>query len=107
MPSQRGEGVEEHDFAKIVDYFMTHNAKHNTYNVGIGKKTGLISIAKKVQAISPNKPEITVKKKGLGNEYTCSISRLKSEVNIKFTDIDKSIKELYKWYEKNRSGISL
>lgn len=95
------------DFARIVDYFITHKAKHNAYNVGSESKTDLMAIAKKVQAVSPNRPEIIVRKKGLGKEYACSIDRLKSEVNMKFTDIDKSIKELYDWYSRNKSSISL
>ncbi|MCX6706626.1 MAG: NAD-dependent epimerase/dehydratase family protein [Candidatus Woesearchaeota archaeon] len=94
------------DLAKIIDHFITHEPKHRSYNVGSGKKTDLLSIAKEINRISGSSNRITVKEEGLGNEYSCNIQRLSSEVKIEYTDMKVALKELYRWYDCNRSGLS-
>lgn len=88
------------DFVRIVDYFINHKAKHKFYNIGMGKKIDILTIANKINKIAHKKSKIIVKNKGLNNEYTCDNSRLKSELKkLKFTDFDKSLKDLYDWYK--------
>lgn len=90
------------DFVRIVDYFINHNAKNKFYNIGTGKKIDLLTIAKKINEIADKKSTISIKNKGLNNEYTCDNARLKKELkNFLFTDFDESLKELYNWYRNN------
>jgi len=87
------------DFVKIVDYFINHKTKFKFYNIGTGKKIDILTIANKINKIADKKSKIIIKNKGLNNEYTCDSSRLKNEIKkFKFTDFDKSLKELYDWY---------
>lgn len=94
------------DFVRIVEYFISHNAKHKFYNAGSGKKINLKSLAQKVNLIADNKSKIVIKKQGLNNEYSSNNKKLIKELNdFKFTSIDKSIKELYAWYKENKNTI--
>lgn len=87
------------DFVRIVDHFISHKAKHKFYNIGTGVKIDLLTIADKINKIAHKKSKIIVKNKGLNNEYTCDSSRLVKELKkFRFTDFDKSLKELYDWY---------
>ncbi|MEK7178035.1 MAG: NAD(P)-dependent oxidoreductase, partial [Patescibacteria group bacterium] len=88
------------DFVKIVDYFISHKAKHKFYNIGTGKKIDLLTIANKINKIADKKSKIIIKNKGLNNEYTCDNSRLKEELKkFSFTNFDKALVELYNWYK--------
>ena len=85
------------DFVKIVDWFINNKPKYKFYNIGTGKTINLVTIATKI-----NK-KISIKKKGLNNEYSCDNSRLMKELgDFKFTDIDTSIKELYESFSNRR-----
>lgn len=90
------------DFVKIVDYFIENEVKYKFYNIGTGKKIDLITIAGLVNDVATKKSEIMVKNKGLSNEYSCDNKRLINELgaSFKFIEIDKSIKDLFYWYEK-------
>jgi len=90
------------DFVKIVDYFINHQTKHKFYNIGRGEKIDILTIANKINRIADKRSKITIKNKGLNNEYTCNNSLLMSELKkFEFTDFDKSLKELYLWYKNN------
>lgn len=88
------------DFVRIVDYFINHKTKHKFYNIGTGKRIDILTIANKINKISNKKSKITIKNRGLNNEYTCDNSRLINELKkFNFTDFDKSLVELYNWYK--------
>lgn len=88
------------DFVRIVDYFINHKAKQKFYNIGTDNKIDILTIANKINKIADKKSKITIKNRGLNNEYTCDNSRLKNELKkFKFTDFDDSLKELYNWYK--------
>lgn len=90
------------DFIRIVNHFISHKVKYKFYNIGTGVKIDLLTIADKINKITDRKSKITIENKGLNNEYTCNNSRLVNELGkFEFTDFDKSLKELYDWYEKN------
>lgn len=90
------------DFKNIVDYFVSHDSKFNTYNVSSGKKVRLDELARKIVAATGKNVPVMVKNKTFGNEYTCSNVRLKKEIkNIKFTTTGESLNELINWYRKN------
>ena len=88
------------DLIRIIDYFITHTAKFNIYNVGSGRKIDLITIATIINNIKWSFP-IKIKTRGLQNEYTCNIDRLMKEISpFEFTPIEKAIQKLYIEYEQ-------
>jgi len=96
------------DLVRIIEYFILQKPKYKFYNVGKGEKIDLLTIAGKVKKISGKNVEIIVKNKGLGQEYTCDVSRLKNEIKeFNFTSHDDAIRELYRWYQKNKKSIDL
>ena len=91
------------DFVRIVDYFINHQIKHKFYNIGTGRRIDILTIANKINRIAGKESKITIKNRGLNNEYTCDHSRLKNElIKFEFADFDKSLKELYDWYKNNQ-----
>lgn len=92
------------DFVRILDYFINHNLKFKSYNIGSGQPIDLITIAKKVNAIAPQVSPIKIKSKGLAFEYSCSSKRLIKELgNLKFTKMDDAILKLYKFYDQRKA----
>ncbi len=87
------------DLMRIIDYFINHETKHKIYNVSSGSRIDLITIAGKINAISPFQSKFIIRKQGLNNEYTASNVRLTREMkDFKFTSIEEGISDLYKWY---------
>ncbi len=95
------------DFSKLIEYFIENPSKEKFYNIGRGQKIDLITIAKKINKIAPNKVKIIVKKRGLDNEYTCNNSRLIKELkNFQFEKFDVSLVRLYNWYMKTLNTLN-
>ena len=94
------------DFATIVEYFITHAPRHNAYNIGSGRKIDLLTIAQKILRLQKSTKKIIVSRRGMGNEYTPSISRLRHEFpGFRPTPIDESLARLYAWYEERKKTI--
>ncbi|OGG13748.1 hypothetical protein A2773_00630 [Candidatus Gottesmanbacteria bacterium RIFCSPHIGHO2_01_FULL_39_10] len=94
------------DLVKIIDFFINHKTTFRVFNVGRGKATDLLTIAKKINKIALKKQKIIVRNKELGNEYTCDNSRLLDEIRkFKFSDFDKTLEDLYKWYSSIKSNL--
>lgn len=90
------------DLIRIIDYFINNETKYNFYNVSSGKKIDLITLARKINAISPYRSKVIIRRKGLNKEYTASNTRLTEEIKgFKFTSIEEGISDLYKWYRKH------
>ncbi len=91
------------DLVKILDFFIKNDRlKYNHYNVCTGQKVDLLSLANKIRNYSSKDLEIRIAKKGLNKEYTGDNTRLIEEVkDLEFTPIDKSVQELYDWYNSN------
>ena len=88
------------DLVNIIKIFIEKKIKYKSYNIGTGKSIDLVSIFKRIQKITGKDIELKIKVPGLNNEYTCDINRFLSEFkNIKYTDMDVAIKEMYTWYE--------
>jgi GDP-L-fucose synthase len=88
------------DFVKIIDFFISNEVREKFYNIGTGSKTDLISIANMVNTAAKRKSTIIIKRKGLGNEYTCNNRKLVSEMKkISCTDINEAIRKIYDWYK--------
>lgn len=90
------------DLIKITKWFIDNNPKEKIYNVCTGYTFDLLTLAKKILAISNKNLPIKIANNGLGKEYSGDNSRLLRELGYTFYDIDTSIKELYKWYEINK-----
>lgn len=87
------------DFIKILEYFIKNKTLYKSYNVGRGIPIDLVTIANKINKIADRNSSTQIKHRGYANEYTCNNKRLMSEIgNFKFTNFDKSLEELYKWY---------
>lgn len=96
------------DFVRIVEYFIEHNTTYRSYNIGTGRRLRLSAIAQKIRDISGTKKLITIKKKGLNNEYTCDATRLLSELGeFQFTDFNEALGQLYDWYSVRKTQLSL
>lgn len=94
------------DFAKILNFFLTHKAHHKSYNVGTGRSINLVTIANKINSLATFKSPIKIKHEGLSNEYTCNNKRLMEElVDFKFTNFEKSLREFYNWYLQRKNML--
>lgn len=94
------------DLCKIVSWFIENNPKYNNYNVCVGSKIDLITIAQIILKLSKNKVDIIVDKDGLNKEYTGDNTRLIGEMgDIKFIPINKSVEELYNYYLRINKDI--
>lgn len=94
------------DLVKIIDFFINHKTTFRIFNVGRGKPLDLLTIAKKINKIAPKKQKIIVRNRGLGNEYTCDNLRLLEEIGtFKFSDFDKTLEDLYRWYSAIKPNL--
>lgn len=94
------------DFIKIVDYFISHDAKYKTYNIGRNDPLKLLDIAKKILSIEQKNLRLKVQKEAFNKEYTCDASRLIRELEgFKFEDFDYSLNSLYEWYKNRQKSI--
>jgi GDP-L-fucose synthase len=94
------------DLARIIEHFIENNGKHKFYNVTPDKSIDLLTIARKVKEVSREDMCIIVKNEGLNPEYSGDNTRLREEIkDLKFTDIDAGIRDLYKWYLDNKNTI--
>jgi GDP-L-fucose synthase len=91
------------DLIKILDRFIEHNFTYNSYNVTPDNSVPLCKIAEYVRKISGKDLPIVVGQKGFGMEYSGDNARLHSEIkDVKFSNIEHKIKELYDWYLYNK-----
>lgn len=95
------------DLVKIIRWFTEQkNLKFRYYNICTANPIDLLTLAKKVVAISEKKLKIKVEESGLKQEYTGDNTRLLCEMNgFSLTLIDLAIKELYRWYEEHESIV--
>ena len=93
------------DFMKILDTFISCNAKFTTYNICRGKTVDLLSLAQTIKDIHAGSAPINVQNEGLKPEYSGDNSRfLEEDGHFNFQEFSESIKELYNWY-KCESGL--
>jgi UDP-glucose 4-epimerase len=96
------------DFAAILEYFLTHEAKHRTYNVTPTESVDLATIARLVNKASGHESEIQVLHGGLGVEYSGDNQRLLAEIpDFRFTPHDQAICELTAYYEGIRDTLDV
>ncbi|HEY5824304.1 MAG TPA: NAD(P)-dependent oxidoreductase [Cyclobacteriaceae bacterium] len=96
------------DLMPIIDYFISHKAKHSAYNITPDSSIELLKVAEIVRTISGKNSEILIAKDGMGLEYSGDNSRVKSEIgNLELTPIEKSVEKLYRWYEMNKGNLDI
>ncbi len=92
------------DLIKILEFFIENRPKEKFYNIGTGKPTDLLSLAKTVNNTDEKKQEIKIIYKELNNEYSCNTTRLKEFIgSYDFFTYQDAIKEMLEYY-KNRKG---
>lgn len=96
------------DLMPIIDYFITHDARHSEYNIAPDSSIELLEAAKIVRGISGKDLDIKIAKEGMGLEYSGDNARIRSEIgNVKLTPIEKSTELLYAWYKKNKNDLDI
>lgn len=94
------------DLMPILEFFIEKNVRHHSYNVTPDNSIELFEIAKIVRRISQKNLEIKIFQPGFGLEYSGDNSRLRSEMNCQFRQIEDGISELYQWYLSNKNNIN-
>jgi len=96
------------DLVKIIKLLIEKpKLENHYYNVCTGKTIDLLSIAKKILAISNKNLKIVIKSSGLKREYSGDNHQLLKEIGqFEFTPLDQAIKELYIWYKSNKKLIN-
>ena len=90
------------DLMPVLEFFIENDVKHKSYNVVPDQSVELADIANLIKKITSSNVEINIANAGLGLDYTGNNERLKSEMRrLKFTSIQDSAAELYRYYKKN------
>jgi GDP-L-fucose synthase len=96
------------DLIKIVKWFIHNKPRKNIYNVCTSEIYDQKTLAEKIIEISGKKLEIIIKAEGLGREYSGDNSLMMNELkDFKPSPIDKSMRDLYDWYDSNRNIFDL
>jgi len=96
------------ELAGLLAWFLEHEPRQKTYNVCRGESYTLLELAKIVAAASSCNPEIIVRNKKLGAEYSADNSRMLQEIGgYGFRQMSDSIGELYHWYKAHKESISV
>jgi len=95
------------DLMPILEHFIENNPKEKAFNITPNRSVELLKIAELVKIISQKNIEIKVAQEGYGLEYSGDNTLLSKEIpSLKFTPLEKSIKELYDWYESNKNNLN-
>lgn len=97
------------DLVKIIKWFISaKKLKYKSYHICTGRKIDLFTLAEKIVKESGRKINIKIAEKGFKPEYSGDNSRLLKEMKkFDFIEIEDAIKDLYMWYEKNKSIINV
>jgi UDP-glucose 4-epimerase len=87
------------DVVKLTQWFIMNEPADRSYNLCSGQVQSLTTIAEKVMRIAGKQQEIRYVNEGMGMEYSGNNNKLLGEVkDFVFTDMDRSIVDLYHWY---------
>jgi GDP-L-fucose synthase len=96
------------DLIKITEWFINNEVRHNVYNVCTGTTIDFKTLAEKIIKISSKKMSVNIRNKNPGAEYSGDNTLLMNELKVfKFTNIEESIRDLYDWFENNRSILKV
>ena len=93
------------DLVEITKWFINNNTERNIYNICSGNVFTCKNLAQKVKEITSKDIDIQTLDEKDKNEYSGDNSQLLSELDFKFTPIEKSIKSLYNYYNSNKKII--
>lgn len=88
------------DLMPVLDHFLGKRPMHHAYNVTPDSTVSLLDLARRILAISGKDLPIVVANPGQGPEYSGDNARLKAEFPaFAPTPLERSLPELYRWYE--------
>lgn len=94
------------DLMPVLDYFITHEATHKTYNVTPDEETELFRAAQTVQKLGGNHNEIRVAQPGYGLDYSGCNARLKAQIpGLTFTPFEQAVQKLFNYYKQHQQQI--
>ena len=94
------------DVVRILRWFIEHDPLQRVYNICRGETFEFRKIAERIISLSGKDIGTVVCSEELGREYSGDNSRLLAELKgFRFTPIDDSINDLYRWYESNKTMI--
>lgn len=94
------------DLCNITQKFIEQPPESKAFNVCTGKVHDYQQIAEKIRQISGKKIKIITKEPGLKPEYSGTNLKLMEQFkDLNITPIDKSIENLYNWYNSNKEII--
>ena len=94
------------DLADIVRWFLENEPRHHDYNVCNGKEYLLTELAGKVLKRSGKELPVHLLSEERNLDYSASNERLRAEIpNLRITEIDQAIRELYSYYESIRDSV--
>lgn len=96
------------DLLRIMEKFLRKSPHPHCINVTPTESTSLTSIAQTINSVSERQSETKVLNPGMNFEYTGDNSLLLNELGgFEFTSYEKSIRELYSYYESNLRELDL
>ena len=94
------------DLIEIVKWFVNNVPEQNSYNICSGEVYSYSQLANMVIAASGKQLDVDNRDSLIQEEYSGDNSMfLKEATNFKITSIEKSIKDLYGWYDSHKSII--
>ena len=94
------------ELVEITKYFIENNPKEKFYNVCTGRVFDLLTLARKILAVSGKDLELIIRQEGMAKEYSGDNSRLLKELGgYSFCDMDDCILKLYNWYAAHKNSI--
>ena len=95
------------DLSDILELLIENKLKYKSYNIVPDHYVELKNLAILVRQISGKDIDIKVAQEGYGLDYYGSNKRLMQEFpEIKFTPIEQSIQNLYRYYEQNKAVLN-
>lgn len=96
------------DLVRIVQKLIElEDIPYKEINICTGKPLDLGKIAQLINQVSEKNLPIHVREEGMNPEYSGDNTRLTTLLHsVSFTPVEEAVKELYKWYERNKSKIN-
>lgn len=96
------------DLLKMIDWAIHNETKEKIYNVTIGQKVDLVTLAELINEVSNFKSEIIIINEGLNNEYTSNNDRILNEIpDFVFTPHKNAIAKIREYFEKNMTNLDI
>lgn len=95
------------DLVRVIERCLRQDVPCQSYNVTPESAVELKTLAQMVAQVSGRDVPILIKEPGMGLEYSGDNSRLRETFpGIELTHLDKSIAELYAWYQARKPIIN-